>query len=97
MLISFDKSSIQAYCAHDVLIAISLDKLTLDLAEALAASELFRKVHLIRCVIHHLRRSHNLIRFRHRPRSTYHSVAGFPVHTFRLFYQSLPLFVMAPQ
>jgi hypothetical protein len=51
MLISFDKSSIQACCVHDVLVRVSLDKLTLDLVEALAASELLKKVHLIRRVI----------------------------------------------
>jgi hypothetical protein len=43
MLISFDKSSIQACCAHDVLVRVSLDELTLDLVEALAASESLKK------------------------------------------------------
>jgi hypothetical protein len=41
-----------------------------------------KMAHLIQCVTHHLCRGHGLTRFRHRPRPTCHTAAGFPAHVF---------------
>lgn len=80
-----------------MLVAVSLDELTLGLAEALAASGLLEKAHLIRRVIHLLCRGHNLTLSPPTSLDIPQRCKLFPSTLSAFSYQPPTLFVMASQ